>query len=58
MKAPWREQIGAGPTCVCTVNSIRVDPVTELPIVNDDGRAVTLFARAVLGPHLLASLLI
>jgi hypothetical protein len=32
---------------VGTENSIRVDSVTELPIVNDDGRAVMLLACAV-----------
>ena len=32
---------------VCTENAIRVDSVIELPIVNDDGRAVMLLACAV-----------
>ena len=34
-------------TAVCTENAIRVDSVIELPIVNDDGRAVILLACAV-----------
>ena len=33
---------------VCTENSIRLDSLTELPIVNDDGLAVMLLAFAVL----------